>query len=166
MVHLLSTPVGRLCFKDQRLLPQDFFFLLLLVINESSKYISSCSPVTHLISLSTAHTLYLYLINTFKMKYAFAALALAATAFAGQWNGTVVYTTDIVTAYTTYCPEATTVFSLPSFLPTILTNTALPWHLDIHSNGLRDRHRDRLPLHYQQARHDRHALHRPLHLLP
>jgi hypothetical protein len=45
------------------------------------------------------------------MKYSFAALAFAATALAGKWpasNGTVAYTTEIVTALTTYCPEATT----------------------------------------------------------
>ncbi|KAG0649141.1 Clock-controlled 6 [Hyphodiscus hymeniophilus] len=42
------------------------------------------------------------------MKYAFAALAFAAGALAGG-NGTVVYTTDVVTAYTTFCPEATTI---------------------------------------------------------
>jgi len=41
------------------------------------------------------------------MKYSFAALAFAATgALAGYDNGTV-YTTQIVTALTTYCPAAT-----------------------------------------------------------
>jgi hypothetical protein len=42
------------------------------------------------------------------MKYSFAALALAATgALAGWDNGTVAYTTEIVTALTTYCPAST-----------------------------------------------------------
>jgi len=38
-----------------------------------------------------------------------AVIAAAATAVSAGYNGTVVYTTDIVTAYTTYCPEATSI---------------------------------------------------------
>ncbi|MCJ1383728.1 hypothetical protein MMC17_006842 [Xylographa soralifera] len=35
-----------------------------------------------------------------------AALVAGASA---QWNGTTVYTTEVVTAYTTYCPAATSI---------------------------------------------------------
>jgi hypothetical protein len=38
-----------------------------------------------------------------------AVLAASAVAVSAYSNGTVVYTTDIVTAYTTYCPEATSI---------------------------------------------------------
>ena len=38
-----------------------------------------------------------------------ATIAVAATAVSAWSNGTIVYTTDVVTAYTTYCPEATSV---------------------------------------------------------
>jgi hypothetical protein len=38
-----------------------------------------------------------------------ATIAAAATAVSAWSNGTVVYTTDVVTAYTTYCPAATSV---------------------------------------------------------
>jgi hypothetical protein len=49
-----------------------------------------------------------------KMKYAVAILAVANSALAqssswGAWNGTVVYTTIVTTAITTYCPYATEV---------------------------------------------------------
>ena len=36
-----------------------------------------------------------------------AALAAGASAAVAASNQTVFYTTDVVTAYTTYCPEAT-----------------------------------------------------------
>lgn len=43
------------------------------------------------------------------MKFTVAAvLALATGALAGYKNETVAYTTEVVTALTTYCPEATT----------------------------------------------------------
>jgi len=43
------------------------------------------------------------------MQFSTAALvAVAATAVSAWQNGTV-YTTDVVTAYTTFCPEATTI---------------------------------------------------------
>lgn len=38
---------------------------------------------------------------------AVSVLALAATASASYGYGNVSYTTEVVTAYTTYCPEAT-----------------------------------------------------------
>jgi len=42
------------------------------------------------------------------MKFAAAAVLAAATgAFA--WPSNVTYTTEVVTAYTTYCPAATTI---------------------------------------------------------
>lgn len=37
------------------------------------------------------------------------ALVAAVSAVSAWSNGTVAYTTDIVTAYTTYCPEATSI---------------------------------------------------------
>ncbi|TVY29520.1 Clock-controlled protein [Lachnellula hyalina] len=41
------------------------------------------------------------------MKYSFAALAFAATGAVAAYNNGTVYTTEIVTALTTYCPAAT-----------------------------------------------------------
>lgn len=41
------------------------------------------------------------------MKYSFAALAFAATGALATVNNGTVYTTQIVTALTTYCPGAT-----------------------------------------------------------
>jgi hypothetical protein len=38
-----------------------------------------------------------------------ATIAVAATAVSAWSNDTIVYTTDVVTAYTTYCPAATSV---------------------------------------------------------
>ena len=38
-----------------------------------------------------------------------AALVAGASAHYAQGNGTVSYTTEILTAYTTYCPAATSV---------------------------------------------------------
>ncbi|PKS07611.1 hypothetical protein jhhlp_006217 [Lomentospora prolificans] len=65
------------------------------------------------------------------MKYA-AVLALAGLAAAGAvpaQNGTV-YTTEVVTAYTTYCPEATTITDGDNTItvtePTTLTITHCP----------------------------------------
>ena len=45
------------------------------------------------------------------MQYSVVALAaLVASASAGYYNGTTpVYTTEVVTSYTTYCPYPTTV---------------------------------------------------------
>jgi hypothetical protein len=43
------------------------------------------------------------------MKYEFAALAFAVGALAGEYYGGIVYTTDVVTGYTTYV-------RIPSFL--------------------------------------------------
>lgn len=65
------------------------------------------------------------------MKYA-AVLALAGLAAAGAvpaQNGTV-YTTEVVTAYTTYCPEATTITDGDNTItitePTVVTITHCP----------------------------------------
>jgi len=43
------------------------------------------------------------------MRYSYVAAPLALAAGASAWgNGTVEYTTEVVTAFTTYCPGATT----------------------------------------------------------
>ena len=42
------------------------------------------------------------------MRYSFIAAPLALAAGASAWgNGTIEYTTEVVTAFTTYCPYAT-----------------------------------------------------------
>lgn len=42
------------------------------------------------------------------MRYSYVAAPLALAAGASAWgNGTIEYTTEVVTAFTTYCPEAT-----------------------------------------------------------
>lgn len=42
------------------------------------------------------------------MRYSYIAAPLALAAGANAWgNGTAVYTTEVVTAFTTYCPYAT-----------------------------------------------------------
>ncbi|MCJ1285711.1 hypothetical protein MMC26_005052 [Xylographa opegraphella] len=43
------------------------------------------------------------------MRFAIAVAALLVAGVSAQWNGTVVYTTEVVTAYTTYCPAATSI---------------------------------------------------------
>jgi|SwirhirootsSR2_FD_contig_31_8324672_length_880_multi_4_in_0_out_0_1 hypothetical protein len=62
----------------------------------------------------------------------FLAVAALAGAAAAGWSGhgNVTYTTEVVTAYTTYCPEATTLtFSSKTYTitkPTTLTITDCP----------------------------------------
>ena len=42
------------------------------------------------------------------MRYSFIAAPLALAAGASAWgNGTIAYTTEVVTAFTTFCPYAT-----------------------------------------------------------
>ena len=42
------------------------------------------------------------------MRYSFIAAPLALAAGASAWgNGTISYTTEVVTAFTTFCPYAT-----------------------------------------------------------
>ena len=43
------------------------------------------------------------------MRYSYVAAPLALAAGASAWgNGTIEYTTEVVTAFTTYCPGSTT----------------------------------------------------------
>ena len=62
-----------------------------------------------------------------------ATLAAAATAVSAWTNGTVTYTTDIVTAYTTYCPEATSITLGSSTY--VVTEV---WHLVRNKGDLRN----------------------------
>ena len=59
--------------------------------------------------------------------FTLATIAAAATAVSAWSNGTVVYTTDIVTAYTTYCPEATSI-TLGSSTYTVTEVRHLAWN--------------------------------------
>ena len=65
--------------------------------------------------------------TTVKMQFSkLSALAAAITAVSAWSNGTVVYTTDIVTAYTTYCPMATAItLGSSTYTVTEVRNTAL-----------------------------------------
>lgn len=72
-------------------------------------------------SLSTTITLF----NTINMKFTLATSVLALAAGVSAWsNDTIVYTTEVVDTYTTYCPYATS-FTLGTKTYTVTEATTL-----------------------------------------
>ena len=66
-----------------------------------------------------------------------AALAAGASAHYAQGNGTISYTTEVLTAYTTYCPASTTlVHGDQTYTVTEVSRKRIPSHYNTNTDSL------------------------------